>query len=158
MRSLILITILFAAFVLFGPPSAVAQQSVGDWSNIESLKSRTRVIVETRNGTIYTGGIAAAAPDSITIVSDGRQTTIVRDDVESVHLGRRSSIFKRAFVGAGVGGLIGLAAGAAATIITGEGRGLLAAQGLLYGIPAGAVIGAATGGTIKRGRLIYRAT
>lgn len=156
MRSLLLIGAFFAAFVLLGPPIA-AQQPVGNWSNVESLKTRTRIVVETRDGTTYTGKIAASTPDSVTLVSGGRQAAIARDNVESVHLGRRGSIFKRAFVGAGVGALIGLGAGAAATLITGEGKGLLAAQGLLYGIPAGAVIGAATGGKIKRGRLIYHA-
>lgn len=156
MRSLFLNTICLGIFVLLGSSPTPAQQ-ISNWANVETLSLRTRVVVESRDGNVITGRILSVTPDAITVTRDSRQSVLARDNVEMVHLGRRGSIFKRAFLGAGVGALIGLGAGTAATLITGQGKGLLAAQGLLYGIPAGAVVGAATGGKIKRGRLIYRA-
>ena len=157
MRLEFFIIICFGIFLLPDTSSALGQRPISNWANVESLKTRTRIVVESRDGTMLTGRVAIVTPDTLMLTRDGGQSVLARDNVETVHLGRRSSVFKRAFVGAGGGALIGLGAGTIATLATGEGKGLLAAQGLLYGIPAGAVIGSVTGGKLKPGRLIYRA-
>jgi hypothetical protein len=53
--------------------------------------------------------------------------------------------------------VIGVAALAAYTVAA-KADPLTAAGGVLYGVPAGAIIGAATGGKKRRGELIYLAS
>jgi hypothetical protein len=138
--------------VLFAFATVTAQSSLADWANVESLSSSKSVMIETRSGSTLKGRINSVTADSVVINSKGRSVSIQRSDVQRVYLTKRASIVKRAAIGAAAGAGIGTAIGVAGTVITKD--PLVAAGGFIFGIPAGAAIGAMTAGS-KRGELIY---
>ncbi|MEO8648716.1 MAG: hypothetical protein ABI539_06085 [Acidobacteriota bacterium] len=138
--------------VLFAFASVTAQSSLADWANIESLSPRKSVMVETRSGATLKGRINSVDTNSLVINSKGRSVSIQRGDVQRVYLTKRGSIVKRAALGAAAGAGIGTAIGVVGTVVTKD--PLVAAGGFIFGIPAGAAIGAMTAGS-KRGDLIY---
>lgn len=137
-------------FVLLVPSLASAQR---DWSAVEQLPAKTSVIVTSKSGNEIKAKIASVSGDQINFSSDGRPISIRRDDISSVHLTRRGSRLKRALVGAAIGAGVGFGVGAIIVAST-KTDGLVGAAGVLYGVPAGAAIGALTPKK-KRGRLIY---
>lgn len=144
-------SILFSAFLLFIAAPVCAQ----DWSAVSVLKPGTRVYINARNGKEVKGKIVAVSDAALDIRSNGKNVSIGRGDVLTIHLARRGSILKRALIGAAAGAGIGAGVGAGVVAAT-KSDGLAAAAGFLYGIPIGAVVGAATTGH-KRGELIYSA-
>ena len=130
---------------------AAAQDS---WDRLASLGQGTKVVVERSIGGRVKGRFALATADTLSVESGGRRVEIAKADVTSVHLTRRSSRVKRgligALAGAGAGVLVGVVAG-----VAGKADPLVPAGGFLIGIPAGAAIGAAMGGS-KKGELVYR--
>lgn len=142
--------ILFAAIFCF---SVSVSAQAGDWDAVRSLKSGKNIIIEAGSGNVLNGKFSSATADSITFRTKGRSVTLGRADVSRVYLTRRKSAAKRALWGAAAGAGIGLGVGAV-TVAATKGDPLIGAAGFLYGIPAGAVIGAVTTGR-KRGDLIY---
>ena len=138
--------------VLFAFASVTAQASISDWANVESLSARKSVIIETVSGATLKGRINSVDTDTVVINSKGRSVSIQRTDVQRVYLTKRGSIVKRALIGAAAGAGIGTAIGVIGTVATKD--PLVAAGGFIFGIPAGAAIGAMTAGR-KRGELIY---
>lgn len=151
MKKLILMLCLFFA----AASTSSAQASANDWSALESLKSGSKVIVLTKSGRELNGKLLKTSSTGIEVKSGSTATAITRDDVQTVHRSRRGSMLKRALIGAAAGAGIGVAVGGIVAVAT-KSNGLAAAGGFLYGIPIGAVVGAATTGR-KRGELIYNA-
>lgn len=141
---------LLLLFVLFVPALASAQR---EWNAVEQLPIKTSIIVTTTSGNEIKGKIASITVDDINLRAGNRSIALRRDEVASIHHTRRGSRLKRALIGAAVGAGIGFGVGAIAVAST-KTDGLVAAAGVLYGAPTGAVIGALTAKK-KRGRLIY---
>jgi len=133
--------------VLFLSSGCFAQS---DWAAVRDLKPGTRVLIVERSGAETKGRVSRVDDLSIVLQKGG---TSDRHSIARVYLTKRGSMLKRALIGAAAGAGIGTAIGAAVVVAT-KSDGLAAAGGFLYGIPVGAVIGAATTGR-KRGRLIY---
>lgn len=148
MKNILLVSI----FLLFGS-HVFAQSQANDWSAVESLRSRTNVILEIAGGGTIKGKVVSVNLTAINLTQKGRSVAINRNDVQRVYLTRRKSVLSRTLLGAAAGAGIGFGIGGLVAVAT-KGNGLAAAAGFLYGIPAGAVIGALTTGR-KRGELIY---
>ena len=114
-----------------------------DWAAVEGLKPGTRVYIVEKNGRDVKGKIVSVSGASLELFSDSRRIQIVRDEISTIHLTRRGSLWRRALIGAAAGAGIGVAVGVAVTVVT-KSDGLAAAGGFLYGIPVGAAVGAAT--------------
>lgn len=142
-------TAIFAAFFLLAAVCVSAQ----DWSAVQGLKPGTRVYVTTKAGTELKGKIDSVTDSNAQLRINGRIVPFNKDAILTIHLTRRGSIVRRALIGAAAGAGIGAAVGVGVVAAT-KSDGLAAAGGFLYGIPIGAVIGAATT-RHKRGRLIY---
>ena len=126
-----------------------------NWDNVTALSGGTRLVVEQDGGKAAKGKFASATADSLFLSTGGRQVEIARTSISAVYLGTKGSRTKRAIVGALAGAGAGVLIGAVAVAAT-KGDPLIAAGGFLFGLPAGAAIGAATGGGTKRGELIYK--
>ena len=150
MRNTLLFSFAFFLALLILQP---AYAQTNDWGRVERLKKGTTLYVSLINGSEVKGKVASVAADSIALVRDGRSTSIARADIARVYRAKRGSILKRTLIGAAAGAGVGMLVGAGVVAAT-KGDGLIAAGGFLYGIPAGAAIGAATAGK-KRGELIY---
>ena len=144
--------ILFIVVLLLSFPHAVVSQ---DWGTVESLRQGTSLVVETKLGREVKGKLVNSSPDSIQLRARGKGITFTRDEIRNIFLTRRGSVLKRTLIGAAAGAGIGTAIGVGVTAAT-KSDGLAAAGGFLYGIPAGAAIGALTTGR-KKGKLIYSA-
>lgn len=131
----------------------VSPASAQSWDSIESLKPNTRIILINKRGDELKGKLGVVTSNNLELRRDGKTSVFAKDDVQSIYLTRRGSMLKRALIGAAAGAGVGVAIGVAVTVAT-KGDGLAAAGGFIYGIPAGAAIGAATTGR-KRGKLIY---
>ena len=142
--------ILSALLFLFAVP-AYAQ----DWSAVTALKQGTKIYLDTKRGVELKGKIIVVTQSAIEIRSNGRSVLANKDDVATIVLARRGSRLGRALRGAAIGAGIGAGIGAIVVAAT-KSDGLIAAAGVIYGFPIGAVAGAATAGD-KRGRLIYSA-
>jgi hypothetical protein len=92
---------------------------------------------------------------ALNLSNNGNSIALNQDEISEVHLGKKSSRIKRAFIGVGIGAAVGFGVGGLYSIAT-KGDGLAAAGGLILGLPIGAGIGAATSGKVRRGKLIYK--
>lgn len=131
-----------------------AQQApLDEWKRLTLLPANTRLFVESDGRKPTKGRLVRVTDSGLTLRANGREVELPQASISTVYYGRRSSRLKRgligALAGAGAGILIGgLAAGAGADP-------LVAAAGFIYGIPAGAAVGALTAGGMKKGDLIY---
>ena len=141
--------VIIAGFFLLMAVPATAQ----DWSEVQGLKPGTRVHVTTKSGSETKARIGAVTDSTAQLRVKRSYVSLTKDEILTIHLTRRGSMIKRALIGAAAGAGIGTAVGVGVVAAT-KSDGLAAAGGFLYGIPIGAVIGAATAGH-KRGRLIY---
>ena len=144
-----------AVFILLlALSSAGFAQSVGSWGNLAVLSPGIGLVVEGDGGKTVKGKFSRATVSSLFLLKDRREIEIRREEVSAVYFTRKSSRAKRAVVGglagAGAGLLIGVV-----TVAATKGDPLIGAGGVLFGIPAGAAIGAVTGGT-RKGELVYR--
>jgi hypothetical protein len=150
-----LLPILLAAFVCIGLPQALNGQSRDDqWNRLASISSGTRLVVDQDGTKALKGRFVRSTGQTLTLRTGGREIDLPRDAVSAVYRARRSSRLKRGLIGALAGAGAGLLFGAVAVAAT-KGDPLIGAGGVLIGIPAGAVIGAASGGGTKKGELIY---
>jgi hypothetical protein len=132
---------------------AVAPVCAQDWAAVARLRSGTRVYLNERGGDELKGKVASVSDRTVELRVNGGVVSVAKDNVLTIHLARRGSRLKRAFIGAAAGAGIGAGVGAGVAAAT-KSDGLAAAAGFLYGIPVGAVVGAVTAGH-KRGELIY---
>ena len=148
--------VLMAVFIFLGPAEVTNGQDRDDqWDRLLSLSPGTTLIVDQERRKAAKGAFVRTNSQALTLRSNGREFDLARDTVSAVYLGRRSSRFKRGIIGALAGAGAGMLIGVVGVVAT-KGHPLIAAGGILIGIPAGAAIGAATGGGTKKGELIYR--
>lgn len=144
----------FTVFVGFSFASNnFAQAPLGEWDRLSLVPVNSKLFVESDGKKPTKGKLVRVTDNGLTIRSSGRDVEIPQSSISAVYYGKRPSRLKRgligALAGAGAGVLIGgLAAAAGADP-------LIAAGGFIYGIPAGATIGALSGGGMKKGDLIY---
>jgi len=126
-----------------------------DWSVVARLKPGTRVYLIARSGIELKGKVVAVSGTAVDLRVNGRNESIARDHVLTIHSTRTGSRLKRALIGAAAGVGIGAGVGAGVVAAT-KSDGLAATAGFLYGLPIGAVVGVVTAG-YRRGELIYSA-
>ena len=144
----------FAAVFLIAASSAWAQTAQQTWLNVEAVKTNSPLIVETKAGASVRGKVVSVTATTLNLSNGGKTIALERDDIARVYRAKKSSRLKRALIGAGLGAGIGFGIGGVYSMIANE-KGLAAAAGLIYGLPIGAVVGAATGGKSRKGNLIY---
>jgi len=142
------VTLLAAAFLCI---SVNAQTD--DWDRLNSIRTGSSVIVGLRNGQNLRGKLRGVSADRLDLSTGGKVVAIPKADVKSVHRAKRGSMIGRALIGAAAGAGIGLGGGA--ILVAASKDPLAGVAGILIGVPAGAVIGAATTGKGKRGELLY---
>jgi small nuclear ribonucleoprotein (snRNP)-like protein len=137
-------------------PSAFGQSS-NDWNSLNNLPPEFRLIVELKGGRRLKGKFEGFEPNSLRIRTDGKSINIGRDEVSRVYRGEKRSRVRSALIGAGIGLGVGVAVGVLHERNSTDPDGLAGVAGVLYGVPAGAAIGAAAGGRVKKGSLLYEA-
>lgn len=133
---------------------ASAQSAANDWGRVEAIDAKTKLIAETKAGQTIKGNLMSVTPTALNLSRDGRSIVLLRQDVARVYRTKKGSRIKSALIGAGIGIAVGIGIGVAYVYAT-KGDPLIAAGGLLYGLPIGAAIGGLTGGKTKKGLLIY---
>lgn len=128
-----------------------------DWNDVVAISNTTQLVVQLKGGNQIKGKKAAADDAAVVLRKDGRDLRIAREEISRVYLGKSGSRGKSALIGAAIGLGIGVGAGVLYERSRNEGDGLAGAAGVLYGVPAGAAIGAIAGGGTKKGTLIYEA-
>ena len=146
----------FVAVMLIAASSASAQTEQNPWANVEAVKIKSVLIVETKTGGSVKGKVTSVTATTLNLSSGGKAVALERDDIARVYRGKKSSRLKRALIGAGIGAGVGFGIGAAYSVINKQ-NGLAAAGGILYGLSIGAIVGAATGGKSRKGVLLYEA-
>lgn len=146
----------FVWLMLIAASSASAQFEQQSWANVETVKIESALIVETKTGATVKGKVASVTPTTLNLSSGGRAIALERDNIARVYRALKGSRLKRALIGAGIGAGAGFGIGGVYSVIKKE-NGLAAAAGFIYGLPIGAVVGAATGGKSRKGVLLYEA-
>jgi len=146
----------FFAVLLIAASSASAQTATETWANVEAVKIKSALIVETKTGAIAKGKVISVTPTTLNLSTGGRAVALERDGIAKVYRAVKGSRIKRALIGAGIGAGVGFGVGGVYSTIAKE-NGLAAAAGFIYGLPIGAVVGAATGGKSRKGVLLYEA-
>lgn len=150
---LLLPAILTAFICVAASPVLNGQTPDEKWNRVTSLSSDTRLFVENDGRKPIKGRLVSATDQTLTIKADGREIAIPRAGISAIYFGKRPSRTKRGLIGALAGAGAGVLIGGIAAVAGAD--PLVAAGGFLYGIPAGAVIGVATAGGMKKGNLIY---
>lgn len=131
-----------------------AQQApLDEWKRLTLLPSNTRLYVESDGRKPIKGRLLRVTDNGLTLRAGGRDVELPQATISAVYYGKRSSKLKRGLIGALAGAGAGVLIGGLAA--AGGADPLVAAGGFIYGIPAGAAIGALTSGGIKKGELIY---
>lgn len=149
--------IIYAFLVLVGLSSTTVGQASNDWNTLNSLTPGFRMIVELKGGNRLKGKFEGVESNSMRMRTDGKSININRDEVSRVYRGEKRSRVRSALIGAGIGLGVGVLAGVLHERNSADPDGLAGVAGVLYGIPAGAAIGAAAGGGVKKGDLLYEA-
>ena len=151
----------FVALMLIVASSASAQTEQKPWENVEAVKIKSALIVETKAGATVKGKVTSVTATTLNLSSGGRAFALERDDITRGYRETKSGRLKRALIGAGIGLGIGTGISVVYVLTQKDGDPLAAGAGFIYGvlvgIPAGAVIGAATGGKSRKGVLLYEA-
>ena len=151
----------FVALALIAATSAAAQSEQKPWENVEAVKIKSALIVETKAGETVKGKVTSVTTTTLNLSNDGQAFALERDDIVRVYREKKSGRLRRALIGAGIGLGIGTGVSVAYVLTKKDGDPLAAGAGFIYGvlvgIPAGAVIGAATGGKSRKGVLLYEA-
>ena len=159
MRAKVYSLMIASTLVLAAWPGAAAQGERGDWQAVMSLAEGTGVVVETKGGRTIKSYLTGASDTALelTPMDGGGTVSLSRDEVRKVYLARRRSKGGAAKVGAWIGAGVGLALAFVVAAEAGENSD--AAPGVIlfpaYGAGAGALVGAAAGGKVRKGRLVY---
>jgi len=154
MKTKILASLFAFAVMLATSSPASAQTSNQDWRDVQAVKPRTNLIVETKTGATVKGKLSSVTSTILNLSSGGKPIAIEQNDIARIYRAKKSSLLKRALIGAAIGAGVGFGIGGVYALIT-KGSGLIASAGLIYGLPTGAFIGAASGGKNRKGNLIY---
>lgn len=159
MRTKVFSLLIASIIVLAARPGAAAQGARGDWQSVRSLAEGTGVIVETKGGRVIKSYLSRASDAAIdlTRMDGGGTVPVSRDEVRKVYLAKKRSKGRAAKIGAWIGAGVGL--GLAFVVAAKAGENSDAAPGVIlfpvYGAGAGALAGAAAGGKVSKGRLVY---
>ena len=159
MRTKVFSLLMASTIVLASAPGAAAQGARGDWQAVRSLAEGTGLLVETKGGRTIKSYLGRASDTALelTPMGGGAMVSLSRDEVRRVYLGKKRSKGGAAKVGAWIGAGVGLALAFVVAAKVGENSD--AAPGVIlfpaYGAGAGALVGAAAGGKVRKGRLIY---
>lgn len=124
-----------------------------DWSAVEALAPRSRVLIERRAGGAVSGTIRAVTPGSVEVDTGSGTATVTRVDVARVLRVRSGN---RRAAGAARGVLIGGAVGVAQSLLFTQSSRLEFA--LRYGavwVPIGATLGAISGADAYEETVVY---
>jgi len=123
--------------------SVSAQDSLHDWSRVQSIGTDERLIVKQRNGKSITGRMIEATDSNLTIDHHGDVTHIPRNEIAEIQLSKgKASKTKWALIGTGVGAVAGAGIGAAkASTVLDDGE-IYVLVGTVFGAAAGAAGGA----------------
>ncbi|HEX6182432.1 MAG TPA: hypothetical protein VFZ44_00880 [Pyrinomonadaceae bacterium] len=145
------------AFALAQAPSAAAQTKFApaparpaaappaDWSAVQALSPRQKIVVRTMDGDRLTGRFDSATDLLLNYEEDnGRKVSLKRESIKLVQINRGKSRLNSALLGAAIGGGGGLAIGGWAYAQDDFHPTIIAAPALL-GAGIGAGIGAALG-------------
>jgi uncharacterized protein YqgC (DUF456 family) len=160
-RSKIFSLWLASTLALMVSPCVSAQGTRGNWQAVQSLAPGTELIVETKGRETIKSYLSRASDTTLDLTRmDGNAAvSLGRDSVRRVYLARRRSKSRAAKIGAWIGAGAGL--GLAFAVAAKVGKNSDAAPGVMlfpvYGAGAGALVGAATGGKVRKGQLIYEA-
>ena len=139
-------------------PIVSAQGVLQDWNGVRAIRTGTELIVETRDGKSIKGKLSSVTDSALNLTHGGKSDAIDQKIVRSIYLTKKGSRIKSALIGVGTGVAIGVGISVVIGLTNrGEDASFAAAAGILYGVPAGAVIGAVMGGKTRKGRLIYEA-
>lgn len=142
------------AIMLITSRTTLAQTSIQDWKTVENVGRKTNLIVETKTGETLKGKVGSVTTTTLNLSSNGKTIALERSNIAKIYGTKKGSRLKRILIGAGIGAAVGIGIGTIYTIAT-KTNGLAAAGGVLYGLPAGAVIGGLTSGKSRKGALIY---
>lgn len=147
--------VLFVLAIAIGTSSHISAQQApfDEWKRLSLLPANTRLYVESDGRKPTKGRLLRVTDSGLTLRAGGRDVELPQVSVSAVYYGRRSSKLKRGLIGALAGAGAGVLIGGLAA--AGGADPLVAAGGFIYGIPAGAAVGALTGGGMKKGDLIY---
>lgn len=159
MRTQILSLLLASLLASAAAPCASAQGARGNWQAVQSLAPGVELVVETKGRETVKSYLSRASDTTLdlTRMDSGGVVSLRREEVRKVYLARRRSKSRAARIGAWVGAGVGLGLAFAAAAKAGQNSD--AAPGVIlfpvYGAGAGALVGAATGGKVRKGQLIY---
>lgn len=159
MRTKVYSLLIASTFMLAAWPGAAAQGERGDWQAVMSLVEGTGVVVETKGGRTIKSHLTRASDTALDLapVDGGGALSLSRDEVRKVYLAKIRSKGRAAKIGAWIGAGVGL--GLAFVVAAKAGENSDAAPGVIlfpaYGAGAGALVGAAAGGKVRKGRLVY---
>lgn len=148
MKKQIFSLLILAAFCLNCAPSAFAQNPVNDWSNLQKLRLGREIIIEPKTGESMKGSLEGIRDSEIVVYVKKKFLTLKKDSIARVYLSKTASEKDAKDDGAGMGMLVGLAAG---MFVPGGILILLGSSG------AGYLIGKESSKKKARGRLIYEA-
>jgi hypothetical protein len=139
---------IMAAFCLNSLPAAFAQTSVNDWTNLRKTRLGIEVIIEPKTGKSIKGSLEGVKDSEIVLYVKKKFLTLNKDLIARIYLSKTASEKDAKDGGAGIGMLVGLAAG---MFVPGGILIFLGSSG------AGMLIGKESSKKKARGRLIYEA-
>jgi len=157
MQKRILISWLAAVVLIVAPAVSIrAQDSLHNWSRVQSIGTDERLVVKQKDGKSITGRMIEATESNLTIDHHGNVAHIPRNEIAEIQLSKgKASKTKWTLIGTGVGAAAGAGIGAAkASTILDDGE-IYVMVGTIFGAAAGAAGGAIFGGTRRDRELIY---
>ncbi|HEX6188102.1 MAG TPA: hypothetical protein VFZ40_08470 [Pyrinomonadaceae bacterium] len=151
---------LIAAFLLMSTmtPAAFAQQSRGDWTNVQSVGIDESLSIKLKDGKKVSGKFSSANDSELTIIRKGRQQVITKDSIAQVHhLQRKAEKAKYAAIGAAIGAGTGAAIGGAKANSASDDGYVYTIVGVVFGTGFGALGGLLFGQGKRKHVLIYEA-
>ncbi len=130
--------------LLLAPVSTWAQNATSNWSNVESLKNGTKIVVTTKNGREFVGKKRPSTADTLfmeTKLAVQRNRTISLNKDEIAEVSKTKSKWMYPLIGFGIGLAAGVAIGSTADHPGSDDPGLGKVVGGLMGAPTGLAVG-----------------
>ena len=159
-RTTAIIAVLLTLTVLTSTvsPAVLAQQSRGDWANVQSVGIDESPSIKLKDGKKVSGKFSSANDSELTIIRKGRQQVITKDSIAQVHhLQRKAEKAKYAAIGAAIGAGTGAAIGGAKANSASDDGYVYTIVGVAFGTGFGALGGLLFGQGKRKHVLIYEA-
>ena len=159
-RTTAIIAVLLTLTVLTSTvsPAVLAQQSRGDWANVQSVGIDESLSIKLKDGKKVSGKFSSANDSELTIIRKGRQQVIAKDSIAQVHhLQRKAEKAKYAAIGAAIGAGTGAAIGGAKANSASDDGYVYTIVGVAFGTGFGALGGLLFGQGKRKHVLIYEA-